>query len=151
MQQLGGKLCFHPKMRQSRGNLQHCQTKGRKNKRQSCPTAPHGTCWANWGRGNTSRPAWSCEAVGVVSPSPVQHSSAQEGEKGPCNRLWALGNPQELPWPGTFSGSTISTFPALVSCPAAPSESCKKQNCPCKMSKTHLSPSVPQTLCTAPV
>lgn len=43
----------------------------------------------------------------------------------------------------TFSGSTISTFPALRSCPAAPSEPYKHQNCPCKVFKTCLSPSLP--------
>lgn len=55
--------------------------------------------------GQWARAAWSCRAVGLwgVSPSPAQHSSDQEGEKGLCKRLWALGNTQELPCLGTFS------------------------------------------------
>lgn len=61
--------------------------------------------WKHFRLGQWARAAWSCGAVGLltVSPSPAQHRSAQEGEKGPCNRLWALGNPQQLPCPCTLS------------------------------------------------
>lgn len=65
-----------------------------------------GTHWAG-AVGQGSLELWGWRGV---SATPAQHNSAQEGEKGPCNRFWALGNSQELPCPGTFSGSTISTF-----------------------------------------
>lgn len=116
-------------------------------------TGVMGTHWAG-AVGQGSLELWGCRALGGCHPA--QHSTAvlrkEKRDLAIDSGLWETPRSYPALAPSlTFSGSTISTFPALGSCPAAPSESYKKQNCPCKMSKTLLSPSLAQTLCTAPV
>lgn len=88
---------------------------------------------------------WGCRAAGGCCPP--QHSTVvlrkEKRDLATDSGLWETPSSYPALAPSlTFSGSTISTFPALRSCPAAPSEPYKHQNCPCKVFKTCLSPSL---------
>lgn len=124
LRQLGGKPCFHPKMRRSRGNPQQTD-KGRQNKRQSCPAATERAGWQHGGLGQGAGAARAWWGHGAArgrgfSPPPAQRcpgrgqGTSQQTRASGCGCCWGL----RVPVPR--ASSDRSSPPGWVQHPAAP-------------------------------